>query len=280
MIEQTTKASPRLTKQTLSPKKGLSLFGPSYIAVDDASPTSRILTGQLWWRIVHVAGGLLGGIAFIVGTAIFYYPSWLQGPLVAAVLYIFGSFAFFCVDILDFFTFERDIWVRVNICLSVLGCFLKVFGSIGFLPVIYDVTPLIGMYGFLIGSLCICCSSVWRCLRILRGPKGTCANRNTAATLAVECCAGFGAFCFFLGTAMFIEGPLEGTWYLEILDIWIVGSCSFTTGSLLLSWHYFCVRQTTNPILSRIKKPPRKWADEKSGDCSPSVEKPVDSSFV
>ena len=42
------------------------------------------------------------------------------------------------------------------------------------------------------------------------------------------------AWCFFVGTIMYVHGPLEGGFFELILQIWVAGSCAFTLGSLFL----------------------------------------------
>ncbi len=42
------------------------------------------------WQAFHAFFFLLGGVTFIVGTAVLFYPDWADGALVSAVLYTVG----------------------------------------------------------------------------------------------------------------------------------------------------------------------------------------------
>mmetsp|Transcript_81425 Transcript_81425/g.159013 ORF Transcript_81425/g.159013 Transcript_81425/m.159013 type:complete len:286 (-) Transcript_81425:339-1196(-) len=224
-----------------------------YAAVYDDKSTGQLWMNQLWWRVCRVAGIFSGGCAFIVGTTCYYFPDWPEGPMAGGVLFTVGSSAFLCVDTLDFFTFKKDKWLRINICLSAMGSFFKVFGSIGFIPNIYNDTKLIGEYGFLIGSFVITCSSIWKCVRISREAGGVFGSPAKAIALSAELCTFFGAWCFFVGTAMYIRGPLKGTWYIDTLDVWIFGACSFTLSSFIIAYLYFCHKLSSDPQKTEIR---------------------------
>ena len=55
------------------------------------------------------------------GTACYFYPNWESGGLYAGILYTLGSCGFLYVDILEFFTFTEEGWLRINIFLSATG---------------------------------------------------------------------------------------------------------------------------------------------------------------
>jgi hypothetical protein len=122
---------------------------PSYIAVE-SEPIPQELQGRLWWRISHFVGFFTGGFTFILGTLCYYYPNWEAGAFVAAVLYTVGSCGFLYVDVLEYFTFTENKWLRLNILFSAAGSFLYVVGSMGFLPVVYNSTPFFGESGFIL----------------------------------------------------------------------------------------------------------------------------------
>lgn len=199
-----------------------------------------------WWRFVHWFGFFLGGTTFIGGTACYYYPSWSAGGDVAGWLYVLGSCGFLTVDVMEFFTFVEDRWLRANIAMSMIGSAFYVIGSAGFIPAIYSETDRIGVLGFILGSAFIGCSQLWKTHRI--GSSGA-ARRFSIANLfsstdnftqcGVEFDAGLGGWFFFIGTLMFNHGPLEGNFYHTILNIWMAGSVFFTLGSLFLGFRHF-----------------------------------------
>jgi hypothetical protein len=60
----------------------------------------------------------------------------------------------------------------------------------------------------------------------------------------VELSAGIGALCFFFGTLLYDNGPLEGPGSVlaTVLWIWVVGSAWFTTGGLFLAARHAFMR--------------------------------------
>jgi hypothetical protein len=90
----------------------------------------------------------------------------VQGPLASALLYICGSFGFLLVDVMEFFTFTEDKLLRLNILMSVSGSTAYVIGSVGFLPLVSAITPSFGIWGFIIGSVLIGVSQLWKTHRI------------------------------------------------------------------------------------------------------------------
>jgi hypothetical protein len=148
-------------------------------------------------------------------------------------LYTLGSCGFLYVDVLEFFTFTDDFWLRCNITMSATGSTFYVIGSIGFLPMFFKESAACGEFGFIAGSAFIGVSQAWKVLRL---SYGTCGSKDTLTAIGVEAGAMIGAYCFLVGTLMFAHGPLEGPFYQLILTIWVWGSCAFTTGSLFLAY--------------------------------------------
>jgi len=89
--------------------------------LDSGEATAVPLWLQTWWIVTHFLGFFTGGTTFIAGTLCYYYPDWHAGALVAGVLYTVGSFGFLYVDVLEFFTFTEDAWLRTNIAMSAFG---------------------------------------------------------------------------------------------------------------------------------------------------------------
>ena len=210
----------------------------------DSGPTDDCLLApyndqEFWWKATHACGFFVGGTTFIAGTACYFYPAWEAGALVAGILYTVGSCGFLYVDVLEYFTYTDEPWLRTNISCSAIGSLLYVIGSIGYIPAVYAMTALIGEYGFIFGSLFIGCSQTWKVCRLSLVDGGACGTLPTITAIGVEAGAGIGAWCFFVGTIMYVHGPLMGAFYDHILWVWICGSIAFTVGSLFLSYRHF-----------------------------------------
>ena len=194
---------------------------------------------ELWWKATHAFGFFMGGTTFIAGTACYFFPSWEAGGLIAGILYTIGSFGFLYVDVLEYFTYTGEPWLRTNISCSAFGSLLYVVGSIGFIPSVYAITVWIGEYGFIFGSFFIGCSQTWKVCRLSQEEGGPCGTLNTMTAIGVEAGAGFGGWFFFVGTIMYAHGPLVGEFYNDVLWTWTYGSIAFTIGSLFLTYRHF-----------------------------------------
>ena len=63
-------------------------------------------TAGFVWRLVHAAAFLEGGLTFIAGTALLYWPPSPALATLSAALYTAGSAGFLLVDVQEFFTFS------------------------------------------------------------------------------------------------------------------------------------------------------------------------------
>jgi len=192
------------------------------------------------WMFFHFLGFFTGGFTFIIGTWLYYFPNVAEAAEWSGWLYTIGSVGFLSVDVIEFFTFTDDVLLRINIFLSLTGSTFYVIGSIGFIPEVYNVTPFVGIWGFILGSLFIGVSQVWKTVRILSNAEKV--NKDILTQIGVELDAGLGGWCFFVGTIMYLHGPLDGSFYQTILAIWIAGSCFFWTGSLFLGYRHGIMR--------------------------------------
>ena len=118
------------------------------------------------WMFFHWSGFFLGGSTFVAGTSLYFFPDLTYGGEWSAGLYTLGSFGFLMVDVIEFFTFTEIFILRANISCSLIGSLFYVIGSIGFFPEIYNVTDIIGIWGFIVGSFFIGCSQLWKTYRI------------------------------------------------------------------------------------------------------------------
>ena len=118
------------------------------------------------WRFFHSAGFITGGTTFIAGTAVLYLEPTDFIANLSAFLYTVGSVGFLLVDVMEFFTFTENLLLRLNIAFSAIGSTLYVIGSAGFFPDIYNENDFYGIWGFIMGSLCIGLSQIWKVVRI------------------------------------------------------------------------------------------------------------------
>ena len=211
----------------------------------------------MWWRVLHGVAFFIGGSTFIVGSALFFFPSVPNYLFISAVFYIVGSFGFLFVDLQEFFTYrDNSNLLRTNISLSATGSLFYVIGSVGFLPSVYDTTAMVGIWGFILGSAFIFGSQSWKVTRIIRedlaetdesGAKrtGFTSLRNCSKTaIGVEADAGLGALMFLIGTVMYLVNLEAGSVLVFdiIIWIWILGSIFFTIGSLFLNYRHFLMK--------------------------------------
>ncbi|CAE8618122.1 unnamed protein product [Polarella glacialis] len=94
--------------------------------------------------------------------------------------------------------------------MSMVGSALNIIGSIGFLPNVMAISPLLGILGFIGGSLAIGVSQAWKVVRI-SGDGGICSSKDNFTAACVEGGACLGAWGFFFGTLLFWIWPFEGT---------------------------------------------------------------------
>jgi len=151
-----------------------------------------------WWRVTHALSFVTGGVTFTFGTYIYYLPASEFLSYLSAWLYIIGSVGFLYVDVQEFFTFTDNRWLRLNICMSMIGSALYIVGSYGFLPDVAAVDPETGIQGFIWGSFFIGVSQAWKLLRI-HGDGGICGSKDTVTAACVEGGACLGA-CFFFSS--------------------------------------------------------------------------------
>ena len=147
---------------------------------------------------------------------------------------------FIFVDILEFFTYTEpeNYYLRLNIFMSMCGSFMYLIGSMGYLPNIYTITPFIGIYGFIFGSLVLGTSQLWKMTRLVNESSDF-FSYNTFTAFNVELNACLGAWLFFIGTVMYYNGPLDGSFYFWIITSWMVGSVFFFIGSIFLGYRHF-----------------------------------------
>ncbi|KAG2497603.1 hypothetical protein HYH03_004347 [Edaphochlamys debaryana] len=199
------------------------------------------------WKLLHALAFVLGGTTFISGTVALFFPGY---DTLSALLYTIGSCGFLSVDVQEFLTFEGAV-LRANIAMSLVGSSLYVVGSVGFFPSVFAWSPLIGIWGFILGSAVIGISQAIKTYRI--GATNTdgafslrhlITDTDARTSAGVETGACLGAWCFFFGTCLFNRGPLEGpdSVMQTVLWTWVAGSCFFTLGSAFLCYRHFVMR--------------------------------------
>jgi len=207
-----------------------------YLVFHDEAPVQH---SPLWYITLCLAY-FIGGTTFILGTSCYFDKNWHDGGEIGSVLFIIGSVSFLIADTMEIVASSDDVWIRLNLSLSVIGSIFYVMGSIGFIPSIFNQKEILGATGFIIGSILIGSSQIWKVIR-----TGTENDKFSFQSLctdgmwmitSVDICIGLGGWLFFIGSVMFISGPLEGPWYESVLFIWMIGSIYYTIGALFLCY--------------------------------------------
>ncbi len=193
------------------------------------------------WTAFQCSCFLGGGFAFLVGTLLnFYQESFFRR--LAAVLYIAGSLGFISVDVIDLITYKGNNFNRGSIIFSFIGNLLYTLGSFAFFPAIFYMGSDVGVWSFIIGSIFIVLSQIWKIYRI-GSDEGSVFNFrrlfrdiDCATQTCVELNTGIGACFFFIGTSFYLRGSLSPRLYVEVLDMWGIGSTFFVMGSLVLGY--------------------------------------------
>ncbi|KOO32590.1 hypothetical protein Ctob_010286 [Chrysochromulina tobinii] len=117
------------------------------------------------------------GCLFICGTFAFYVTALTPDAYdhvdayAGATFYLVGCVGYIYLDSKFFRSLPPNVtWMRINQALSVLGDVLFLSGSIGFEPAFEELGypwNLVGIYGFICGSLTIIVAQSWKMLRLL-----------------------------------------------------------------------------------------------------------------
>jgi hypothetical protein len=224
-----------------SPDVGIGA-GSTHAKTDPSQPT--------WWRVVHFFGVFVGGIGYLAGSGLFYYPDSAAAVLWGAALYLVGSLGFLVADMQDLCTFARRVprHVTANIATSVCGSIGYTVGSFGFFPAIAAASPELGAWGFVAGSAFVVVAQMWVLCRIGSGGEGcghTCSRRRlkgngdviTQAAVAVNMFAG-GWFFLFPSAAALRSTPGTDA-YTSVVSLWLLGSVFFTVAAGALWVRHF-----------------------------------------
>ncbi len=123
-----------------------------------------------------------------------------------------------------------------------IGNMLYSIGSIAFFPSICYMGSVVGVWSFIVGSVLIFFSQLWKIYRIGTEESSEFNLRrlfrdiDCATQTCVELNTGIGACFFFVGTTFYLDGHVYNRIYVEILDMWGVGSTFFVMGSLVLGY--------------------------------------------
>ena len=223
------------------------------------------VTNSLLWRIIHGSNYLFGGILFTIGS-IFYYTKFntnsMNGYLIGAWLYTIGSFAFLVADFLEWFhnrkgclydthyegektlykTFSRAS-IGINFFFSVLGSLLYLTGSICFIPATNSL--LAGEYQFIIGSLIIFCSQLWKVFRTAftndENSHFHFKFQNISADFSgffVDLFAGMGGLIYAIGTYLFSIAN-DDDHFNSAANFFVIGGINFFVSGCFMIYRYF-----------------------------------------
>ena len=233
--------------------EGAELNSDSFVMIHDSDMFFGLSPLHWSWRLIHAFSFLLGGTTFTAGTAILYFPAlaWLAHSYDwwSAFLYTVGSCGFLAVDALELATFKSSTVLTINILCSFTGSALYILGSVGFFPSVAALYPTVGVWGFILGSFFIGCSQMWKTYRIGKGGLGSdktfhlktiTMDLDSFTQAGVEFSAGLGAWCFFFGTLIYEQGPIEGDDSVlpTVLFTWMAGSLWFTLGGVFLAYRH------------------------------------------
>ena len=133
---------------------------------------------SLAWRLWHSLNFLFGGVVFFIGSAILFphVNRIIPASAISGWCYTLGSFTFLLADITECLHFvHRDcrfIWYALNFFLSVTGSAIYLIGSICFLPQVNRND--LGLDYFIVGSIIIMISQIWKLCRTFCQPKKSC----------------------------------------------------------------------------------------------------------
>ena len=156
------------------------------------------------------------GCLFICGTFAFYVTALTPDAYdhvdayVGATFYLVGCVGYIYLDSKFFRSLPPNVtWMRINQALSVLGDVLFLSGSIGFEPAFEELGypwNLVGIYGFICGSLTIIVAQSWKMLRLLSSAQ---IHESDRAALVSEISLGIGAMLFFSGASEFNSWEMQ-----------------------------------------------------------------------
>jgi len=230
---------------------------------------------------------MLGGILFLLGS-LCYHPEIskiVNGDLTAWWLFIIGSVNFLLADIAEWtrirfgglaendygtdnivsYKLKRaEFWI--NLLSSAIGNILYLLGFICFIPAINMSDE--GEILFIVGSLIIFLSQLWKCVRIAITNKEN-NNRNSIwrniysdfSGFGIEFWAGIGALAYAIGCWGF-EFMVTNEDLVRAVNYFIIGgSCFFLSGAFL-QYKYYCTK--TNCSLQDLElKKPSFWKNDK-----------------
>lgn len=234
---------------------------------------------SLLWRSIHVTLYLIGGIGFVLGSAM-YFPSISQATA-GGWLFTIGSLGFFIADGLEWSTnnhvgclFDRRYVNQyekmvnpflapkdsfygkyqraengINFFVSFIGSTLYLVGSIMYIPSVDEVVA--GTYVFILGSAVIFFAQSWKLYRAgchnAEAPSDIRFNiKNCFDDLPgtlVDLTAGLGGFCYFVGSFFFLPDYDINDTVTTIGATWFeFGGSFYLLSGLFMVYRYFCTQ--------------------------------------
>lgn len=184
---------------------------------------------------------LVGGIFFVAGSACFYAPDWAPGYLVAALVYTGGASLFLLLDMRELrVTPLASRPLRTNLYLAAAGTALYVLGSAALVPAVYETIPVISDWSYVLGSVLICASELWKAARAARARwrlgDGAPPSGGAAADVGISLSNALGAAMWLVGALFLVSGLAQaGPYSWSTIHIWMAGSICFTVGGAILA---------------------------------------------
>lgn len=233
------------------------------------------------WRITHCACYVAGASCFAVGSAL-YFPT-ISDYNGGGWLFTIGSVVFFYGDLMEWWHNNRvgcfryrhyslfyenivskyfeppDTWLGrwqraengVNFFYSLCGSTLYLIGSILFIPACNG--ELAGTYLFIVGSIIIFTSQIWKVYRAgcfdEENPKNRVFNWRNLTTdipgFIIESSSAFGGLAYLIGCILFLPQYDTNEKVSRIAAAWFeLGSLIYCVTSMTLFYRYFFVSPT------------------------------------
>jgi hypothetical protein len=235
---------------------------------------------SLIWRLWHSINYIFGGIFFVLGSFC-YYPeisTIVNGDVLGGWLFTVGSANFLLADITEWNHFRfgciggnsnqplRTVCTKlkraqfgINFFTSAIGSLLYLLGSIFFIP----ATNLLyqGEILFIVGSLVIFFSQLWKCVRTAvtnegNNEKNSMLNNIKAdfSGFNIDLWAGMGGLFYAIGTYVF-KNTITSDDLLNAVNLFVIGGSCFFLSGVFMQYRYYCSKTENQNKIDAILTP-------------------------